>query len=151
SYDEQTVLRLGWFFSQPGLLLMLLGIGFVAWRHWRLDRWIVALPTVALMTVYGYHLRNSPYLMWATRRLVTTVVPGIVLLMGCGVTLIVVLLRRYVRVRYVAAAAAMAIIAGLTVFFLSESWPLRSHDENGGSVAVEQRIAGLAGPRPGVF
>lgn len=151
SYDEQTVLRLSWFFSLPGLLLMLLGIGFVAWRQWRLDRWIVALPTVALMTVYGYHLRNSPYLMWATRRLVTTVVPGIVLLMACGVTLIVVLLHRYVRVRYLAAATAMAIIAGLTVFFLSESWPLRSHDENGGSVAVEQRIAALAGARPGVF
>jgi hypothetical protein len=151
SYDEQTVIRLGWFFSQPGLLLMLVGLGFVAWRRWRLDRWLVALPTVGLMTLYCYHLRNSPYLMWATRRFVTTVVPGIALLMGCGVTLIVVLLLRFVRVRYVAAAAAVAMIAGLTVFFLSESWPLRSHDENGGSLAVEQRIAALSGEQRGVF
>jgi hypothetical protein len=151
SYDEQSVIRLGWFFSQPGLLLMLVGLGYVAWRRWRLDRWLVALVTAGLLTLYCYHLRNSPYLMWATRRFVTSVVPGMVLLMGFGVTLIVVLLRRYVRVRYVAVAAATAIIAGLTVFFLSESWPLRGHDENGGSLAVERRIAALSGDQRGVF
>jgi hypothetical protein len=39
----------------------------------------------------------------------------------------------------------------LTVFFLSESWPLRGHDENGGSLAVEQRIAALSGDQRGVF
>jgi hypothetical protein len=151
SYDEQSVVRLGWFFSQPGLLLMLVGLGYVAWRRWRLDRWLVALATVGLMTIYCYHLRNSPYLMWATRRFVTSVVPGIVLLMGFGVTLIVVLLHRYVRVRYVALVAATAIVAGLTVFFLSESWPLRGHDENGGSLLVEQRIAALSGNQRGVY
>jgi hypothetical protein len=37
------------------------------------------------------------------------------------------------------------------VFFLSESWPLRSHDENGGSLAVEQQIAALSGDQRGVF
>jgi hypothetical protein len=151
SYDELSVIRLGWFFSQPGLLLMLGGVGYVAWRRWRLDRWLVALATAGLLTLYCYHLRNSPYLMWATRRFVTSVVPGMVLLMGFGVALIVVVLRRYVRVPYVAVAAAAAVIAGLTVFFLSESWPLRSHDENTGSLAVEQRIAALSGEQRGVF
>ena len=151
AYDELSVIRLGWFFSQPGLLLMLIGIGYVAWRRWRLDRWLVALVTAGLLTLYCYRLHNSPYLMWATRRFVPSVVPGVVLLMGFGVTFVVVLLRRYVRVPYAALAAATAIIAGLTVFFLSESWPLRGHDENGGSLAVEHQIAALSGDQRGVF
>ena len=151
SYDELSVIRLGWFFSQPGLLLMLVGLGYVAWTRWRLDRWLVALVTAGLLTLYCYHLHNSPYLMWATRRFVTSVVPGMVLLMGFGVTVVVILLRRYVRIPYAALAAATAIIVGLTVFSLSESWPLRGHDENGGSLAVERQIAALSGDQRGVF
>jgi hypothetical protein len=44
-----------------------------------------------------------------------------------------------------------ASLAGLMVFNISESWPLRSHDENGGSVEVVQTIAQLSGSRTGVF
>lgn len=151
SYDEQSLIRLGWFFSQPGLVLMLVGIGHVAWSRWRLDRWLVAIVTTGLLTLYCYHLHNSPYLMWATRRFVTTVVPGVVLLMSFGVALTVEVLRRYVPVRGVAVSAAVAVVAGLTAFSLNQSWPLRGHDEGGGSIAVEKRIAALAGAQRGVF
>jgi hypothetical protein len=151
SYDEQSLIRLGWFFSQPGLVLMLVGIGYVAWSRWRLDRWLVALITAGLLALYCYHLHNSPYLMWATRRFVTTVVPGMVLLMGFGVALTVELLRRYVPVRGAAVVAAGAVVAGLTAFHVNQSWPLRSHDEGGGSTVIERRIASLAGAQRGVF
>jgi hypothetical protein len=150
SYDEISLIRLSWFFSLPGIALVLAGFGYVAWRRWRFDRWVVALSTAGLLTLYCYHVRNSAYLMWSTRRFVTTVVPGMVILMGLGTALIVVVLRRYVHV-LAATGAAAALVIGITVFCLSESSPLRSLNENGGSVEVEKQIAALAGPQRGVF
>jgi hypothetical protein len=106
SFDEISLIRLSWFFSLPGLGLMLVGFGYVAWRRWHLDRWLVALPAAGLLLLYCYHLRNSPYMMWSTRRFVTTVVPGMVLLMGFGAALIFLLLRRYVNVLIASGAVA---------------------------------------------
>jgi hypothetical protein len=153
SYDEISLIRLSWFFSLPGLLLMFAGVMFVGFRTWRFDRWILAIPTVALLTLYCYHAKNSAYLMWSTRRFVTTVVPGMVLLMGCGAALIVYCIRRYLPTlpQLVAVAVIAVLLGGLTVFNLSESVPLRHHNENGGSIEVEQAIARLAGDQRGVF
>jgi hypothetical protein len=150
SFDEISLIRLSWFFSLPGLGLMLVGFGYVAWRRWHLDRWLVALPAAGLLLLYCYHLRNSPYMMWSTRRFVTTVVPGMVLLMGFGAALIFLVVRRYLSV-LIASGAITALVIGLMVFYLSQSWPLRSHNENGGSVEVEKQIAALAGDKRGVF
>jgi hypothetical protein len=150
SYDEASLIRLSWFFTLPGLALLLAGIGYVAWTRWRLDRWLVALPAVGLLALYCYHTRNSPYLMWATRRFVTSVVPSMVLLIGCGVTLGFLVVRRLLN-RSVGVVAVAAAIVALTVFNLSESWPLRSHNENGGSVEVEKQVAALAGDQRGVY
>jgi hypothetical protein len=150
SFDELSLIRLSWFFSLPGLGLLLVGFGYVAWRRWHLDRWLVALPAAGLLALYCYHLRNSPYMMWSTRRFVTTVVPGMVLLMGFGAALIFLLVRRYLNV-LIASGAVAALVIGLMVFYLSESWPLRSHNENGGSVEVETQIAAVAGGSKGVF
>jgi len=150
SFDEISLIRLSWFFSLPGLGLLLVGFGYVAWRRWHLDRWLVALPAAGLLLLYCYHLRNSPYMMWSTRRFVTTVVPGMVLLMGFGAALIFLLLRRYLNM-LIASGAIAALVIGLMVFYLSQSWPLRSHNENGGSVEIEKQIASLAGDRHGVF
>ena len=150
TYDEVSLIRLSWFFTLPGLALMLAGIGYVAVRRWRFDRWLVALPAVGLLTLYCYHVRNSPYLMWATRRFVTSVVPSMVLLIGCGVTLGFLVIRRLMN-RGVGVVAIAAAIVALTVFNLSESWPLRSHNENGGSIEVEKQVAALAGDQRGVY
>ncbi len=150
SYDEISLIRLSWFFSLPGLGLLLVGFGYIAWQRWHLERWIVALLSAWLLLLYCLHLHNSPFLMWSTRRFVTTVVPGMVLVMGCGTALIFLLVRRYLNV-LAAAAAVAALVIGLTTFYLSESWPLRSHNENGGSVEVEKQIAALAGDQRGVF
>ena len=47
-------------------------------------------------------------MMWSTRRFVTTVVPGMVLLMGFGAALIFLLLRRYVNVLIASGAVGVA-------------------------------------------
>ncbi|CAN5640033.1 hypothetical protein BH10ACT8_BH10ACT8_03470 [soil metagenome] len=153
SFDEISLIRLSWFFSLPGLALMFAGFMFVALRTWRFDRWVVAVPTVALLTLYCYHARNSAYMMWSTRRFVTTVVPGMVLMMGCGAALIVFCVHRYAPrlPRLVAPGLIAVILAGLTIFFLSQSVPLRHHNENGGAVEVETRLASVSGDQKGVF
>ena len=150
TYDEASLVRLSWFFSVAGLALLLAGFAAIAWRRWRFDTWLVGLTTATLLAFYCYHVRNSPYLMWSTRRFVTTVVPGMVLVMGCGVALVFLVLRRWLRT-VVSAVAVSALIAGLAIFGLRESWPLRHHDENGGSVQVLERIAEVAGDDRGVF
>jgi hypothetical protein len=153
TFDEISLIRLSWFFSLPGLTLMMAGIVFVGLRRWSLDRWVVALPAVALLTLYCFHARNSAYLMWSTRRFVTTVVPGMILLMGCGAALVVVVIRHLLPRLHVPLAIAVvgALLVGLTTFNLSESLPLRHHDENGGSIEIEHEIAAVAGNQRGVF
>jgi hypothetical protein len=150
SYDEISLIRLSWFFSLPGMFLMFAGIVFVALWRWRTDRWIIALPAVGLLALYCYHVRNSPYLMWSTRRFVTTVVPGMVLLMGCGAALALWLLRRYLP-KLAAVAILGVLLGGLTVWNLSESWPLRNHNEHHGSIEVETQLKSLSGDQKGVY
>jgi hypothetical protein len=46
---------------------------------------------------------------------------------------------------------ALVSIVSLLTFFLSESWPLRKHQEFAGSFAISSRIAADAGGKQGVF
>lgn len=150
TFDEISFIRLSWFFSLFGLAMAGAGIAYVALRKWRLDAWLIALPAVGLLSLYCYHVRNSAYMMWSTRRFVPTVVPGLVILIGCGVALAVLLIRRWLPT-IVAVATAILILAGLTTFYLRQSWPLRDHNENGGSVDVVQQIASVAQGQKGIF
>lgn len=159
SYNEISFIRLTWFFSLTGIALMCLGIAYVGWRRWRLDRWLIALATTGLLALYCYNLRNSPYMMWSTRRFVTTVVPGMVLLMACG-SAALVLVVRYLATRVAApervrvpvtGVAVAALLIGLALFQSSQSRPLRHHDENGGSVEVATQLSALSGDRKGVY
>ena len=150
SYDEMSLIRLTWFFSVPGMALLLGGVAYVAMRRWRADAWLIMLPTVISLVLYCYHLRNSPYLMWATRRFVTTVVPGMVILIGCGIALAFLLVRRH-STQIAAVTTATLLIVGLGIFGLTQSWPLRSHNEDGGSIEVVHQLARLAGEEKGVY
>lgn len=150
TFDEASLIRLSWFFTWPGLVLVVAGVGFVALRRWRLDRWLVAAPAVVLGALYCYHVRNSAYLMWSTRRFVPTVVPGLVLLIGFGIGFAVLIVRRFAP-PWVAAVAVVAALGGFVAFNLSESWALRSHHEHQGSVSALNTIGGLSHGRDGVF
>lgn len=151
SFDEISLIRLSWFFTWPGLGVLLLGIAFAAMTRWRLDRWVVAGPAVALMALYCYHVKNSPYLMWATRRFIPTVVPGMVWLIGLGFAGAVLVLLQRRMPRPVTVGIVALPLAVLTALNLAESWPLRHDNENGKSVEVVTQMASLAGSERGVF
>ena len=159
TFSEISFIRLTWFFSLTGIALMCAGIAYVGWRRWRFDRWMITLATVGLLALYCYNPRNSPYLMWSTRRFVTTVVPGMVILIGCGAVGVAIVLRAWLpRLAALRAAtgplalvAVAALAIGIAGFQAGESWPLHRHDENSGSLQAETQLAALAGGHRGVY
>ncbi|MDT7570386.1 MAG: hypothetical protein QOE05_560 [Actinomycetota bacterium] len=148
SYDEQILRRLSWFFTLPGFVLMGLGLACAMLRRWRAAAWAVVLPTLAFFVVYGYTARNSSRLLWWSRRYVPTVLPGFVILMALALACAWVI---RVRGRAVLRGPALLALAGLVAVFLSQSVPLRRHDEWKGSFAVTQQIADLSGDRSGIY
>jgi hypothetical protein len=142
SYDEQILRRLSWFFTLPGFAVMGLGLAAVALRKWRASVWAVVLPTLAFCVVYGYTARNSSRLLWWSRRYVPTVLPGIVVLMALAIAVAWVI---RIRGRALLRVPAVVALGALVAVFLSQSLPLRSHDEWKGSFALTQQIADLSG------
>ncbi|MCW2681766.1 MAG: hypothetical protein JWM62_3167 [Frankiales bacterium] len=148
SFDEQIMRRLSWFISLPGFALMVLGLTVVAVRRWHASVWALVLPTLPILAVYGFTASNSTRMLWWTRRYVPTVLPGVVVLVALALAFFVV--WRY-KGRLVTAVPAVAALAGLLAFFLSQSLPLRAHDEWKGSFALSQKLADLAQGEDGVY
>jgi hypothetical protein len=148
SYDEQIMSRLTWFVTLPGFVLVLAGLAVVALRRWRASVWAVVLPTLLLFPLYGYTASNSTRLMWWTRRYVPTVLPGVVVLIALALAFLVV--WRW-RGRQLTALPAVAGLVALVAVFLSQSLPLRAHDEFRGSFALTAQIAALPGQQDGVY
>lgn len=150
SYDEINLRRLAWFFTWPGLILVVAGVGVVALRRrWTGMTWLLTVLTVGLLTLYCWHARNSPYFMWVGRRFVPAVLPGMFLLMAIALAAAWALkVRGRLRLGVPAAIALLAFIVGVQA---SQSLPLRSHDEWAGSYGVNQSIAALAGDQKGIY
>jgi hypothetical protein len=152
SYDEQIMARLTWFVTLPGFALMAAGLAVVALRRWRASVWAVVLPTLVLFPLYAYSARNSTRLLWWTRRYVPTVLPGIVVLIALALAFAVVWRVRVAgQQRAVLRLPALVALVGLLAVFLSQSLPLRAHDEWKGSVAITERIAALSGSARGLY
>jgi hypothetical protein len=148
TYAEQTMIRLSWFFTLPGLALMWAGVGVLALRRWRAAAWAAVLPALVLLPLYTLDPRNSSRMMWWGRRFVPVVLPGVVMLMAIALT---VGLLWTGRLRWPARLAAGAAAAFLLAVFLAQSLPLRGHHEMAGSFEITQRVARAAGDRQGVF
>jgi hypothetical protein len=142
--DERNLYRLSWFFSWPGLLLMLGGIAVLLLRRWTAGGWLVVAVTAVLLTLYAYHARNSAYFMWVGRRFVPTVVPGVLLLAAVALASLAAWHR-------VGAVVAVALGAFVLAVQAHESLPLRPHDEWGGTYGLTRQLAGLSGHRQGVY
>lgn len=149
TYDERNIYRLSWFFSWPGLLLLLLGIAVLLLRRWSAANWLVLGLTVGLLALYVWHTRNSPYFMWVGRRFVPTVVPGIVILIALALAWLWSVRPR--RLRWAGPVVALLLAGFVGAVQLHESRPLRAHDEWGGSYGVTKQVAALSGNQQGVY
>lgn len=149
SYDEMNLERLSWFFTWPGMVLIVAGVGVVALRRrWSPSAWMVSIVTVGLLALYVWHARNSPYFMWVGRRFVPSVLPGMVLLIALALAALWAVRFRGRRVGVVAAVLLLALIGGTG---LRQSLPLRSHDEWAGSYGVNESLAALSGDQQGIY
>jgi hypothetical protein len=140
--------RLTWFISLPGFALMVLGL-----RSWRCAAGTrrcgrSSCRRCVLFPLYGYTASNSTRLLWWTRRYVPTVLPGIVVLLALAIAFFVV--WRF-RGRLLTAVPAVAALAGLVAFFLSQSLPAAGARRVEGSFALTQEIADLSEGREGVY
>jgi hypothetical protein len=148
SYDEQILRRLSWFFTLPGFAVMLLGVAVVALRRWTASVWAVVLPTLVLFPLYGYTASNSTRLLWWTRRYVPTVMPGIFILIA--IALAYAFVWRYRGRALLRVPSALALVA-LVAVFLSQSLPIRHHDEWKGSLKIAQQISDLSPGQQGIY
>ena len=148
SYDEQILKRLSWFFTLPGFAIMLLGLAVVALRRWKASIWTVVLPTLVLFPLYGYTASNSTRMLWWTRRYVPTVMPGVLMLIALAIAFAFV--WRY-RGRALLRVPAVLAAVGLVGVFLSQSLPLRAHDEWKGSFAISKQISDLSPGERGIY
>lgn len=148
SYDEAIMHRLSWFFTKPGMLLFLVGLAVLVIRRWSAAIWTVVLPSVALFTVYAYSAKNSTRLLWWSRRYVPTVLPALVMMMALAIAFFAV--HRF-RGRALMRVPSVIALAGLLAVFLSQSLPLRKHNEWKGSFAISAQIAALSGGKQGIF
>ena len=140
SFDEINLERLSWFFTWPGAADRLAGIGVIALRRrWSFPAWLVAVPTVGLLALYVWHARNSPYFMWVGRRFIPSVLPGMFVLIGLGAGGdLGWKFRGRLRLGVPVVVLLVAFIGSVQ---LSQSLPLRSHDEWGGSYGMNESVA----------
>jgi hypothetical protein len=148
SYAEQTMRRLSWFLTLPGLALTWAGVAVVALRRWRAAAWAAVLPGLVLLPLYALDPRNSTRMMWWGRRFVPVVLPTVAVLIAIALAAGLVWAG---RLRWPVRLAAGAVGVFLVVVYLGQSLPLRGHDEFAGSFETTQRVARAAGDRQGVF
>jgi hypothetical protein len=151
TYDEASLIRLSWFLTVPAFGLALGGLALVALRRWRAAAWTLVLPVLLLLPLYAYRAEVSTRLLWWTRRFVPVILPGLIVLVAAALAAGLTLAAGSGRWRRAVQAGSALALASLLAVFLSQSLPLRHHQEHNGSFETTQRIARAAGGRQGVF
>jgi hypothetical protein len=148
SYDEQNLLRLSWFFTVPGLLLMVGGVAVTGLQRWRANRWVLVAPGLAILPVYLWAARISPQMMWWGRRFIPMVIIPMVVLIAAAIGW---LLRGSGARALPRQLVGVALAGFLTLTYLGQSWPLHAHREFAGSYDYVTAIGDAAGDEQGVF
>jgi hypothetical protein len=141
TFNEETLVRVTWYFSRTGMIAALVGVALVAYR-WLVQRRVDWTPflfsLLAFSVLYFWRQSIFPDHPWAMRRYLPVVVPGICI--GI-VAATVALWSAGGRMRHMARVAA-AIVLGIVVWH--ESVMARGFwgfTEKRGALAAVERIA----------
>jgi hypothetical protein len=148
SYDEQSLIRLSWYLTVPGLVAVVAGLAVVTAPRWRANQFLLAAPGLVLLPLYLWAARNSPQMMWWGRRFVPIVLVALLVLMAVAIGW---LLRPGGRRAIGRQIAGGALAVFLVVTYLGQSWPLRDHREFGGSYDFVQSVSEVADGNQAVF
>jgi hypothetical protein len=153
SYWESSLRWIGWYVGAPAMVLAALGCGTVVWRM--LSRRAAAADGVVVSflalagVIYVWAPSITGYQIWAMRRYVPLVLPGIALLAGVGVDrILTVSSLRFGRLSAGLVGAAGALL--LVVPAGAATVPVRELREQAGFLRVAESACGAAGRR-GVF
>lgn len=135
SLDELNLRRLAWFLTVPGIVAAWAGLVALVWRRPLLVRLaVVVAPGLLVAPLYLWEARNSPQLMWWSRRYVPAVIPTFLLLAGTLVAFALTGRRWWARI------GGLALFGYLVVAQLGQSLPLRRFEEMEGSWEVLERL-----------
>lgn len=147
--DRQSLIRLGWYLTPPGVLAGVLGLAVLAARDAN-RRGAAILALILVESVwYLYEGRIVPLHFWAARRWIPVVIPGFVLLGSYFVVWllqIVWLLRKRrheARASWPAGALSAALTLSILALTAQAHLPLLRHKEYGGATAQVERLAAL--------
>ena len=139
TYDEFSLTWMSWYLGVAGLAAAIVGVTATTYR---LIRGTATAAAVAVLSVvllaggmYWYKPSITPDQLWATRRFVPAVIPGLIVMATIAVASIVDLraVDRMARRVVAVAAAALLVVSAAAV-----SWPVREHrDQYGFLGAVE--------------
>lgn len=146
SYDNQTMVRWGWYFSFLGLVLMFIGYG-LWFTH---KAWHPGMP-VALMAftatfIFSWNMRTFPQQIMVMRRLVPMVLAGATLAMVFALKEVGSILAGFTSGmafgRWVAGLTAFGALSYLFVFSTGASVPIIGLCEGGNQLEICGDIAG---------
>jgi hypothetical protein len=136
SYAEHSLWWMAWYLGIPALVAAIAGFGTAAWQTVR-GRATAATTAVGVLTlgggaVYWWDPSITPVQLWASRRFMPAVFPGLTVMAVVALAMVVMLpivRRQAPALRWVGAGALLAVLvlpAAMT------TWPLRWQRSQGG-------------------
>lgn len=141
SYREESLVRVGWYVSLPGLIFALSGV-LVLLRRWLVERRVEWVPFILLFLVFSVLFFRTPIVHpdhpWMMRRYLSVTVPGILVAIAALAAWL-----WSVRGRWQGAARAVGALAVIAVAAheLKMTAPFWSFREQEGAVAQVARLA----------
>jgi hypothetical protein len=141
SFDDEALVRVGWYFSRAGMLIAVAGVVLIGYR-WLVQRRVDWTPflfsLLAFSCLYFWRQMISPDHPWAMRRYLPVIVPGICV----GIAAVAdALWSRPSRMRYAWRAAAAVVLLAVAWHEIGMTRRFWSFTEKSGALAAVQRIA----------
>jgi hypothetical protein len=143
SFDEETLVRMAWYFSTAGVLAAFGGVLLLLYR-WLVQQRLEWAPFLALFLtfscVYFWRQMIFPDHPWAMRRYIPVVVPGICVAITAAVSS---LWSSATRLRLLGRAGAVAIVSLVLAHEIAMARPFWTLREKAGALAALTRLNSL--------
>ncbi|MFC1852172.1 hypothetical protein ACFL27_18410 [candidate division CSSED10-310 bacterium] len=138
SFEEEAFVRLGWYLSEIGIILSVLGLFYFIRKRINRENLIFVLFILVNFTIYLYNPRIYPDHFWAVRRYVPFIIPAFLIFIS------------YILAIFYRGSLKLKILSGLLTtyifgYFLFIGWPFLYHTEYGGIKTTLDSLASRFG------